>query len=280
MQHVDIAVIGGGITGQLVQFLVPHAQIFDWKPYTQRVRPITRQFGANYLWRPLDGIPCRSFPVETRIDGVMPTLEAVKRYKSKILKTNDVEGWERQFTPSMTGYDFLELPQASIQFDHRIVEINAGTRVITFEKENKIHYNWLVSTIPLYSLLALIGWAEPEGRLMFKPIFVKVEGRPDDAPFPRDTLYVNYLSDGTVIPYRFCDRGDQRHYESIFPFDNGSTKRIIPGKVYFHPGVPAVLDRLRMKHIQTFGRYGNWAPNELVHETYDAIVTWREEFCI
>lgn len=276
MRTVPIAVIGGGITGQLVQHLIPDAEVYDWMPSRQPLS-LVRSFGANYLWRPLDGLPWKSFPVVTTVDGEPPTFDNVAKYKLKIGKTGDITGWERQFQHTMTGYDFVSLPTSRVSYDHRIVEIDRVARTLTFANQPVIKYETLVSTIPLYSLLSLMGMPEPRGRLRHKPIFFKITPRPPDAPHPVDTLYVNYISNPDIAPYRFTDRFGERHYESIIPYPDSATKvrRYAPGKIYPHADVPELLDVLSSLGIVTFGRFGSWNPDELVHETWDRIVEWK-----
>lgn len=280
MRRVKIAVIGGGITGRLFQFVVPEAQIYDWLPQPRSRPSLTRSLGANYLWRPLDGLPCRQFRVVTRIDGLMPTLDLARAYKNKIGKYNDLQEWERQFQPEQVGYEFLELPHAQVQYNHRIVRINRMEHTIEFAAQETVRYETLISTIPLYSLLSLLGMPEPTGRLQFKPIYFRIMPRPADAPCPADVLYVNYLTDPKIAPYRFCDRMGERHWESIIPYpaEAQSTRRIAPGKIFPHPSVPDFLEVLEGHEIFTFGRFGSWAPDELVHETYDRIREWAATY--
>lgn len=275
MENVEIAVIGGGITGRLINFLIPLAVVYDWMPEPRTMKPLTRNFGANYLWAPLPGIPCNAFRVITHIDGREPTLDAVIRYKNKIGKTHDIDGWERQFQPEMIGFDFDKLPDVPVRYDHRVTQIDVNHHVLHFAKQGEVRYDTLISTIPLYALLSLADRAEPPGGLRYKPIYFKVTPRPPDAPFPPETMYVNYISDEKIGPYRFCDRGRERHYESIVPYDGPSTRRIAPGKIYPNPYVNETLTLLESYDIHTFGRYGSWAPDELVHETYQQIVDWR-----
>lgn len=282
MRHVRIAILGGGITGQLVHYQLPDSEVFDWHK-DGRAAYLTRSYGANYLWKPLDGFPCRHFRVITHVDGTPATLESVHAYKTKIGKLNDVAGWERQFRPEMDGYDFLSLPMPRcIHYDHRVTEIHAADQVMKFapshngEGREPLRYDVLISTIPLYSLLSLMGRREPEGRLRFKPIYFKVSPRPPDAPFPREVMYVNYISSMTVPIYRYCDRFGERHYESIVSFNGAGLRRLSPGKIYPHPAVPDVLADLAEHNIFTFGRYASWHPDELVHETWEAITEWKE----
>lgn len=276
MTNVKIAVIGGGITGRLVQVQVPSATVYDWNPLKRDVRPLTRSYGANYLWRPLPGLDCKVFQVRTEIDGKVPDFNAVKAYKDKIGRSGDVEGWEQQFQHIQDGYDFLSFPEGRIEFDHRVVMIDRLKHTLTFAKQGQVTYDVLVSTIPLYTLLSMLDMDEPMGRLAFKPIYFRVTRRPPDAPYPSGVMYVNYLTDPTIGPYRFCDRNGERHYESIVPYEGLPTKRFSPGKIYPHAGVPDTLDVLEGFNIYTFGRFASWAPNELVHQTFDRITDWKE----
>ena len=276
MSHVRIAVIGGGITGRLVQFQIPDAVVYDWKT-EPRSRVLTRDNGANYLWEPIPGIPCREFTVITHIDGKPATRLSASRYKAKIGKLDDMNfDWERQFRLEMPGYDFLELPPSSITYGHRVEFIDPHQRSILFANNVHTTYDYLVSTIPLYALLSLLQWRQPVGELKYRPIFNKQMGRPPDAPFPIETMYVNYLSDPTVPPYRYCDRDGARHWESIEPFAGAGVRRLAPGKIYAHDEVPDILDRLAHFKIRTFGRYASWNPDELIHETWARIHNWRK----
>lgn len=278
MRSIDILVIGGGISGQLVQVAVPEAEIFDWHPQPRVARPLTRHFGANYLWEPLPGIDCRSFRVVTHIDGDTPTLKKVIAYKNKIGKPGDIGSWQVQFQEDMTGYDFISLPTPTIHYNHRIIEIDRLHHTLLLANGEYVIYGTLISTIPLYSLLSLLGMNEPADPLRFDPIFFKVMEQPPDAPFNPDVMYVNYLSNPDVEPYRFCDRFGERHYESIIPFaaTGPGMRRFIPGKIHPNPQTRAICDDLNTFSIYTFGRFANWNPDELVHETYRAILAWRD----
>lgn len=276
MRRVPVAIIGGGITGQLVQMQIPTAEIFDWREEASKTR-LTRQLGANYLWRPLPGLECREFKVVTHVNGKPATPEAIVEYKQKVGKEGDsINGWGKQFQTEMTGYEFNHLPPPRISWGHRIVSIDRQARTLHFAKgKEPVTYTFLISTIPLYSLLSLLDMAEPPGRLRFRPIYISVMRRPPDAPYPTDVVYVNYLSDPAIRPYRFCDRFGERHYESIVPYESLATRKIIPGKVYAHPSTTDILEMLAGHDIYTFGRFGSWAPDELVHETWDRIAEWK-----
>lgn len=276
MRRVPVVIVGGGITGQLAQMHIPDAEILDWKEDKPNAR-MTRNYGANYLWKPLPGVECREFKVVTHVDGQPATEEAVATYKAKIGKAGDLNGWQVQFAPTMAGYEFDTLPPARITWEHRITQIDRAHHTLYFAKgKEPIQYDVLISSIPLFSLLSLAGIPQPPGGLQYKPIFTLITRRPPDAPHPREVMYVNYLSDPHIRPYRLCDRFGERHYESIVPFETLATKRLVPGKIYPHASVPEYLDVLAGYNIYTFGRYGSWAPDELVHETWDRIAEWKE----
>lgn len=276
MEHVHLAVIGGGTVARLFQHQCAEAVLFDWQSFRPQAAQ-TRDNGANYLWEPIPGLPYKEFEVITHVDGATATEASVRRYKDKIHKTGDLDGWERQFTPRMKGYDFIEPIQATIRWEHRIEYIERSKQILHFHDKAPVQYDILVSTIPLYALLNMVGIPQPTGQLQAKPIYIKVIARPPDAPMPREVVYVNYLSDPAVHPYRFCDRFGERHFEAITPYERMHTKRIIPGKIYPHAMVPEVLDLLEGYNIYTFGRWGSWAPDELIHESWHRMTAWKEK---
>lgn len=274
MPRVPIAVIGGGITGQLVKYQCPEAVVYDWHTHAP---PLTRMFGANYLWEPIGDLPCTAFDVTTHVDGMSPSMATIALYKEKIGKLSeltDLDTIPRQFLAHQTGYE-LTMPRMEVAFGYRVTYIDRSMHRIKFANGEEVIYDHLVSTIPLYSLLSLLGMPEPTGRLKFRPIFFKVMAIPPDA-IPITGWYVNYLSDPLIKPYRYCDRNGERHYESLEPYASVATKRFSPGKIYPHPAVPEYLELLNGYNIQTFGRFGSWDPDELVHQTWHRISEWKE----
>lgn len=274
-----IVVIGGGITGQLFQLQVPEAEIYDWKSAVRTIRPLTRNFGGNYLWKPIPGVECRSFPVVTHIDGHPATEDSIRAYKKKIGKAYEEEmpnNWAQQFQTEMTGWDFIQLPEPRVNFDHRIVEIDIVHQTVRFVGRPAVSYDVLISTIPLYAFLNQIGWTTT-GPLKYSPIYVRVITNVPDRRFGKEVFYVNYLSDPSIMIYRTSDRDDERHYESLQPLTGHFTTKIVPGKIHPHNEVKQILRNLTKNNIYTFGRYGSWQPDELVHETWDRITEWREQ---
>lgn len=276
---MNILVIGGGITGRLVQHALPEAKLFDWGSPPADGR-LTRQWGANYLWKPIPGLSCREFPVITHVDGEPATAASIRRYKEKVGKGDEPQdSWWAQFQEHTTGYEFTSLPPAEIQYGMRVVEILADRRCVVWSNGVVMSYDFLVSTIPLFSLLDLLGevgdalrrWTD--GRLTYQPIYVRAMARPPDARYPPETLYVNYLSDPTLEPYRWCDRGAERHYEGLTAMGAVPNKKLVPGKIRDLPsGIRlSVMDRLNRMGIYCFGRYASWNSDELVHQTWRQI---------
>lgn len=279
-------VIGGGITGRLFQAAVPSAQVFDWGPAPTGQPTLTRQFGTNYLWAPLEGLECRELSVLTEVDGKAPTDAAIRAYKQKIGK-----GWEQtwgtQFAHAQTAYDLVSLPESRVEYNMRAVAINPIERRVVWSNGTISFYDTLVSTIPLYALIQLLKESElgqvlayrTQGQFRFDPIFVKVTTRPPDAKARGVDIYVNYNSDPDVPVYRTCDRDGSRHYESLISVGQIPTRKIVPGKIHaidpdITRGVHALLGS---HHIHCFGRFATWDPEELVHQTHRRILDFRKE---
>lgn len=275
-------VLGGGISGQLVKLARPEALVIDSKPES---KGLTRDYGANYLWEPLPGILSKPFRVVTHVDGQPGTLDSIRRYKHKIGKPEDDGNWGLQFEPESVGYEILEYPNLDTEHGVKVVAIDLSTRKVTLQRTTEdgtaVDYcdtvDQIVSTIPLPALLSVLGWSNDYPvETIFKsmPIYVVVTPRPPDAPFPEDTMYVNYLSDPLVECYRYCDRFGERHFEGLTSMGKIPTKKLYPGKIKWHPHIPEIWNRLDSVGIKCFGRYACWNPDELLHETYQNIERW------
>ena len=274
-----IVCIGGGITGQLVQLVVPQTRILDWRPPDQVHRPQIRRYGANYLWKPIPGLSAVSFPVITHVDGAPATKESVIAYKAKIGKTWDArDHLSDQFTVQTTGYD-CTFPDPRIDYGCAVDHVDMTNRELHLRNGKYIGYDVLVSTVPLYALLRMLD-VSMGAAFRYDPIFVKVSERPPDAPYPPSMVYVNYISDPTVAPYRLTDRGNERHYEALSPMVGSTTRKIIPGKIHQNPRAQQTVQQLTKKNIFCFGRFAAWLPEELIHETYERIVAWADEFSL
>lgn len=287
-----IVVIGGGIVGRLVQHQHPTARIFDWRPRPplHQKLALTRNYGANYLWEPIPGIPCVEFTVHTFIDGALPTNEAMAAYKKKIGRANDPPNWG-QFRPVMVGYDFVELPEPRISFGCKVLAVNLSQKKVhihstepaSLSDAGEVPYDVLVSTIPLSSFLPMVGLKVKHTAFPFRPIYIKVVSRDALASIPGDwgdeagDWTVNYCTDPNNPVYRQTWRGNEVHLECLdAPTSTIGYKRIVPGKIYNPPQHEAyrqeALAYLRERDIYTFGRFGSWATDELLHETWKDIV--------
>lgn len=259
-----LIIIGGGFNGQLLHTLFHRARVFDWRPSPPDVAAQPRQFGPQYLWEPVDGLPCSAFTVTTHVDGKPATDDAVRAYKRKVGKEQDAGDWRAQFQPTMQGWSTV-LPPSRVEYGRRIVSIDRVSRKLVMANGEDVFYDLLVSTIPLYSLLSLAGLPEPDTKLTFRPIYVA--SAPDPAAPLGDGMYVNYISDPDTPIYRETLRDSARHRESLHATD-GVTIKITPGKIYGHPTVPHLLSVLWSYGIKTFGRFASWSPDELAHETF------------
>jgi hypothetical protein len=272
----NIVVIGGGITGQLVQYFLPHAKILDWsKPPKRGLRFITRMYGANYLWEPLEGIECNKFTVITHVDGNEATHESIRRYKEKIGKTFDQAHWDAQFKTVMTGYDITVLPDVDISYECRVKEVFIKDKHLLLATGENMSYDVLVSTVPMYALMDMCRITHKKP-FQYRPIYVRIEDRPLEAPYPIDTWYVNYLSDPDIAPYRYTDRGPKRHYEGLTSMGKIPTKKIVPGKIYPNPISEIIRESLEKENIFCFGRFAKWNPEELLHDSFYEIQKWAK----
>lgn len=289
---MNIVVIGGGITGQLVQFCVPEAQVFDWGQETDR--KLTREWGANYLWEPIHGLPTRYFSVVTHIDGAAATSDAIRRYKAKVGKSDEADTPKQieklmlmQFPLRMTGHEFTEPIPATIQYNKRAMSVNLEKHTVCWADGLITNYDVLVNTIPLYAFLNLIAdpgkiptWLQlrrTPGSFTHDPIFVRVMSRPPDAPYPTETLYVNYLTAEGNGPYRYCDRNGERHYEGLTAMGQIANKKIVPGKIHDMPHAVSQSLGVELNRCDVYcvGRFGAWRSDELVHQTYRRILAMK-----
>lgn len=278
MKRPRVVVLGGGISGRLVKFVYPEATVLERNPETKATN-LTRMWGTNYLWEPLEGIPCHDFPVVTYVDGRPGTERSISRYKRKIGKPEDVGNWGLQFEPETTGWDFDKIPDVKVQYECDVKRIDLEARTLTIwhgQSQQVIPYDVLVSTIPLNILCNLAHLHHLPYETMFKssPIYIQVEPMPSIFERARHgMLYVNYCSDPTLAQYRYCDRDGLRHTEYLRKPERFAVC-VQPGKIRYSALVDPLLAHLRERGVEFFGRFAKWEPNELVHETYKNIRRW------
>lgn len=277
---MKIVVLGGGATGRLVKMLRPDAAIFESLLKSR----LTRDFGCNYLWEPISGIESHPGKVFTTIDGDEPTDKAIVAYKHKIGKPHDVETWQQrqlllhyQFKPEQDCHIVDNFPPVEAKYGAKACAIDPHEKTISFGTPpyKTVSYDLLVSTIPMPVFIQLSmefrATAFDYGtHLRHKPIYVKVE---DDDATIADVIHVDYLTGGSV--YRVTYRSGQRHLETLEPFTGWH--RIYPGKIMPCYGAQKLKDKLAEWDIYTFGRFGSWNPDELLHETYGGIERWSKQ---
>jgi len=278
---MKIVVIGGGLVGRLVQHAVPEAEIYDWRPAPVRegldvTHPPT--FGAMYLWKQIPGITSAPVSIHTKIDLQEPTPERILAYKEKVGKQSDMGDWATQFIPRTEGYRIASMAAPRIHYHSFVERIDWEEKRIQLRgRKRTIPYDQLVSTIPLYSFLKMVGRAWP-GEPLMRPIFVNIVPK-CPVLLPANTWLVNYWSNGLMKPYRSTFRDGTTHEESLSSWGPGS-KSIVPGKIYVTDGQADALAGLRVwladRSIYVFGRYGTWLPDELLHNTWECIDSWRQ----
>lgn len=274
-----IVVIGGGFAGQLVQLALPDARILDWRKEAPKDHLETR-IGPQYLWAPIPGVESVSFDVITQIDGESPRPDRILAYKRKIGKERDGGDWGLQFQPTMRGWH-SRLPVPRIDFNMRVQWIDVEHRCLRIADhdgltEHSIYYDTLVSTIPLPALLDLCpmwrDWHRMTRTFQSDPIYMTVVHH---MPFA-DAMILNYIADPTKTIYRMTSFQSDRYFESLSPMSPGA-RRILPGKIHPNPDSERIVSQLWDEfRVKCFGRFATWSPDELAHETWQQIVTWRD----
>lgn len=279
--YLKYLILGGGITGRIVQNVLKDGVILESKE--EHPSNLSFNFGTNYLWKSIPGFESTPIHISTRVDEALPTSESVHRYKNKIGKGG--EDWGLQFEPESIGYMITDLPEADILYQHRVVRIRPEMKEVEVEINEKekspryeiFFYQNLISTIPLLNLVQLCDMNTKypsKTSFVYKEIYVKIIPRPKKQVSSSNTIYVNYVSNPLVEEYRYCDRGNERHIEYLnspkFPY-----RKLYPGKLWVSPFIPIIRSELLGYGIFCFGRYGKWNPNELLHETYEEVKTWK-----
>lgn len=288
MASLRVVILGGGMVGQLAKFLFPAAKVLDW-----RVAPVRKAspfatiklLGAMYLWEPLEGLPCESFTVLTTVDGEEPTETSVAAYKQKVGKPGDMAQWRVQFNPATVGWRLTGIPDSEkmdIIYRAFIKHIDVNRRVLHVEESKPYPYDILISTIPLPALMEMIRMPK-ETPFLHGDICVKETPTPLDVSWAKakdNTLRINYLSEPSVPAYRTTDWEGNRHYEWMRNHPGSKsmglpTKVISPGKIYPNASTGRILTDLKHCGIYPFGRFGRWAPDELLHMTYKDLFAFR-----
>lgn len=269
-----IIILGGGFLGQLLQSLLPDAEIFDWRPKAPEQQ--NRALGPQYLWKPLPHIPCDEILVNTFVDGEEPTPERIRAYKKKVGKEQDNSDWLAQFQPQMTGY-LPHMPEARITYNRRVEFIDLdGHRLVL--RQQTLPYTFVLNTVPLYALLQmcpLLTSLLHKGvtALDHRPIYMQSETML--LTHPPHVMSVNYVSDPENPIYRSTYRENQRYHESLHPLPHAF--KMEPGKIYASKYAEDLNRMLALYGVFNFGRYAAWRPEELAHQTFTYMQQWCEE---
>lgn len=269
VEKAKIVVIGGGFVGQLVQLLFPSARLLDNRKTAPQNHLETRM-GPQYLWEPIPDVRSESFPVRTTVDGEEPTPASILAYKKKIGKENDGGDWGLQFRPQTTGWNsFLPIPR--VEYGKEIVMVDLPGKTLGLRDFSTISYDILINTIPLPHFLGhlIVGPTYSE-EFQHIPIYMRTQG-----VFPTLIgMHLNYISSPAIPFYRATMSGAYAYYESITPQEDG--RKISPGKLLPHKESERILTELAASDCFCFGRFATWRPDELAHETWRHIKTWKE----
>lgn len=267
---MNIVVIGGGFVGQLFQWAVPEARLFDSQAQPPLDHLETRR-GPQYLWAPIPGIQYECFKVLTLVDGELPNPTSILAYKRKIKKEHDGGDWGRQFQPEMPGYHSL-LPKPRVDYGQQIRMIDLPGQSLGMQDGTVIKYDILINTIPLPKFLRmLIVGPAYHGQFHCDPIHMTVyKGRHLDG-----AILLDYNSKSNDPVYRSTFRNGETFVESLIEIPG--SRKIFPGKIHPHPDSGLILDHLAMFDCYCFGRFATWRPDELAHESWIDMMEWREE---
>jgi hypothetical protein len=274
-------IVGAGAVGRTAKVFFPEAITVDQQT---KPRELSRNFGTQYLWKPLPGIPCCPFTVKTTIDGKTPTRELAVKYKAKIGKESEryLPTLMDQFQPEQRAYrvqhDKWPDPRP-VLWGRELISLDPLRKLARFScgsgTEEEVSFDILISTIPffiLFKTLTNVGVPDAEEPFHYRPVYVIREA----AVHGWDLMQVNYISASDDPVYRTCKWGNFIQHESleIPPDDLPSwieTHVLFPGKIWPNPVTPPVVGQLMVKNIYCVGRYGRWEPDELLHETVQRI---------
>jgi len=252
--------------------------------------------GPQFLWEAIPGLQTMPFMVHTRVDNCYPDIERIAGYKRKVGKDKDLDWPARmfgQFEPLRQAFRVVKWPQHMILWGRKLTVIDIRHKTATLENGEDIHWNRLLSTIPLPVLLGVLGKVSAEEVRYVgdveppcAPIWFQkgdynglmpAEVKPED-------MFVNYLSSPESPMYRMTWQGDTWWAEGLKQPEgfwvgshlrNPETFMLSPGKIYSDDweGVQA-MQKLEKFGVFCFGRFGAWSGDELLHDTYKKAVRW------
>jgi hypothetical protein len=278
VRHEPELILGGGLTGRIVQRYLPDALILDQNK-APRDMSVPQLWGAMYLWEPVADFQCEPFEVRTTIDGHDPTAQGIAAYKARVGKGGELssrpDNVARQFQPTMTGYTLTRMPAPSrIQHDARVTQVRTDLRCVALGSGEVITYDTLISTIPLPSLISMMEPVLEGSELLLSltssPIYIQAVHGMGGA---YSDVHVDYRTEGG--PYRVT-RFQDGTIHAEFTYSPFFTRKIVPGRIYdtHGPQVARTLANLTSIGIHCFGRYARWDSDELLHTTDAQLRAW------
>ena len=267
-----IVVLGGGLVGRLAKIMFPEALVLESKSPTDI---FTSELGVCISIIPIPDLRNEKYTRYISIDNQKPTLELINKYKKKISREGDISyGDYRQFEPEQIVYR-QELPKnLDIEFSTLVTKIELNSKKLFTLKES-FQYDFLISTIPLISLLQISDLFNnfkdsASTFFMHRPIYL-IRSKSETSP---NIIRENYITDMDTPIYRENFFESWRNQESLFKIEKAI--KIFPGKIYPNSYVPHILEDLESYGVYCSGRYGRWDSKIHLWNVYSQLKFLRE----
>ena len=163
MNSKNIVILGAGISGRMAKLLLPEATVYEKQEKDTQI--VNAANGPNYLKTPIKILNCSKIIIKSTIDGKTPTPSDIRRYKKKKGIDSDVSfdlsneltyGDVKQFRSTQVEYKFT-IPDVPASYNSCVMKIDLHNKLIHFKDREFIRYDILIATIPLITLMKLIG---------------------------------------------------------------------------------------------------------------------------
>lgn len=261
----SVLVLGAGVSGLLAAARWPNAVVLERQPAS--TPPIL--WATFYSHRYIPKFAERPLTVRTRVAGSGgPAEYALKVYGdsgvpvslSSVAPVAEMHEWD--------GRQLLSVADGRVRTECEVAHIDVSARKLVLRGGEQVWYDWLISTIPLPSLLRLIGAGEGVATFRSLPIFLR--RRTAEPAAPAGEQWVTYWPGPEVAYYRTSQRGRQLTEEHLYPCP-GPVIVLLPGKIFQHSVAAEWVKRLEGDRIISLGRYAEWKPKLLSHQTWERL---------
>ncbi len=266
-----IIILGGGMVGRLAKLIFPEATVLESKKSNDIY---TAELGVQISIVPIPGLKNIEYKRFIYIDHKNPTLELIDKYRKKIGRDGDLTyGDYRQFEYEQTVFK-QEFPKAEIRYEHLVLKIHLlehSLNVLNKEKGTILYYDYLISTIPLLSLIQISNLCSSfqertMGFFMHRPIYLSRTIDPEPKAF---TIIENYITDSDVPIYRENYVDGWRNQESLFKIPDSI--KVYPGKIYPNTATAHILEDFKSYRVFCIGRYAQWDNTVHLWNSYEKL---------